>query len=49
MTQPTTLVWVLTGFVVLGSGACGSDVTPIPSVTEDASVANLTLRVEGMT
>ncbi len=49
MTRSTRLVWILTGLVLLGSGACSSDVPPVPSVTEDASVANLTLRVEGMT
>ncbi len=49
MTHSTKLVWVLTGLVLLGSGACGSDVTPTPGVIEDASVSNLVLRVEGMT
>jgi len=50
MTRITPLVWVLTGFVLIGSGACGSDVTPTPDdVIEDASVSDLALRVEGMT
>lgn len=49
MTQPTRLVWVLTGFFLLGSAACGSDATPTLSVTEDASLSSLTLRVRGMT
>ena len=53
MTHPTRLVWFLTGVVLLGSGACRSDVTPdpasVPGVTENASISNLALRVEGMT
>lgn len=50
MTRTTPLVLVLTWFVLIGSGACGSDVTPTPDdVIEDASVSDLALRVEGMT
>lgn len=50
MTRTTPLVWVLAGFVLIGSEACGFDVTPTPDdVIEDASVLDLALRVEGMT
>lgn len=50
MTKFTKLAWVLTGLILLGSGACGSDVTPTPpGVTEDVSLSNIALRVEGMT
>ena len=53
MTHPTRFVWFLTGLVLLGSGACSSDVTSdsasVPGVTADTSISNLALRVEGMT
>ena len=49
--QPPRLVLVLAGLLLLGSGACRSDVPPDPSPdpVQDASALNLTLRVEGMT
>ena len=47
MTQFTKLAWVLTGLIVLTSGACSSDVTPTPpGVTEDVSLSSIALRVE---
>ena len=53
MTRSTRLVWFLTGLVLVGTGACSSDVTSggasVPSVTEDPSISYLSLRVEGMT
>ncbi len=49
MTQQAGLAWVLTGFVLLESAACSSDVRSVPDVTEDAAISTIALRVEGMT
>ena len=53
MIRPKKLVWVLTGFVLLGSGACSSDpqsdVIAVGDVGEGVSISNLSLRVRGMT
>ena len=44
MTQFTKLAWVLTGLIVLTSGACSSNVTPTPpGVTEDVSLSSIAL------
>ena len=49
MIKPTRLVFVLVASALLGSGACSADLPPDTVVAEDASVLNVTLRVEGMT